>query len=101
MVSYPHASIVHHFRAPKNPRIERTKKPTPTSTSLSLPWAPLWLAATASQDVELLRQANGHREGILDLSNGNPSHDTFGRVFSRLDPEPISSVLFILDPIGI
>jgi predicted transposase YbfD/YdcC len=26
-------------------------------------------------------------QGILDLPNGIPSHDTFGRVFARLDPE--------------
>jgi hypothetical protein len=26
-------------------------------------------------------------ESFLDLPNGIPSHDTFGRVFARLDPE--------------
>jgi hypothetical protein len=26
-------------------------------------------------------------ENILDLPNGIPSHDTFGRVFARLDPD--------------
>lgn len=26
---------------------------------------------------------------FLDLSNGIPSHDTFGRVFARLDPDPL------------
>lgn len=26
-------------------------------------------------------------KGFLELPNGIPSHDTFGRVFARLDPE--------------
>ena len=28
---------------------------------------------------------------FLDLSQGIPSHDTFGRVFSRIDPEKMES----------
>ena len=40
------------------------------------------------QDMELFGQSKrAWLEGILDLSNGIPSHDTFGRVFSRLDPK--------------
>jgi hypothetical protein len=40
------------------------------------------------QDMELFGQSKREwLEGFLDLSNGIPSHDTFGRVFSRLDPK--------------
>jgi hypothetical protein len=28
-------------------------------------------------------------KGLLELPNGIPSHDTFGRVFARLDPPAI------------
>lgn len=39
-------------------------------------------------DVEEFGKAKrGWLETFLDLPNGIPSHDTFGRVFARLDPE--------------
>jgi DDE_Tnp_1-associated len=40
------------------------------------------------QDMELFGQSKrAWLEGFLDLANDIPSHDTFGRVFSRLDPK--------------
>jgi hypothetical protein len=34
---------------------------------------------------------------LLDLPGGIPSHDTFGRVFARLDPRRVRAVLRRLD----
>ena len=40
------------------------------------------------QDMELFGQSKrAWLEGFLDLSNGIPSHDTFGRVFAHLNPK--------------
>ena len=39
-------------------------------------------------NIELFGQAKKEwSETFLELPNGIPSHDTFGRVFSQLDPE--------------
>src|SRR2546428_6856369 len=35
-------------------------------------------------------------ETFLDLPNGIPSHETFGRVFARLDPEQGHRVFFLV-----
>ena len=41
------------------------------------------------QDMELFgKSKQAWLEQFLDLPNGIPSHDTFGRVFARLEPEP-------------
>jgi predicted transposase YbfD/YdcC len=87
MVSYPDASIVHHFKDLKDPRIERTKKHRLIDI-IVIALGSIMVGGDGFQDMELFGQSKrAWLEGFLDLSNGIPSHDTFGRVFSRLDPK--------------
>ena len=87
MVSYPDASIVHHFKDLQDPRIERTKKHRLIDI-IVIALGSIMVGGDGFQDMELFGQSKrAWLEGILDLSNGIPSHDTFGRVFSRLDPK--------------
>ena len=87
MVSYPDASIVHHFKDLKDPRIERTKKHRLIDIMV-IALCSIMVGGDGFQDMELFGQSKrAWLEGFLDLSNGIPSHDTFGRVFARLDPK--------------
>jgi hypothetical protein len=87
MVSYPDASIVHHFKDLKDPRIERTKKHRLIDI-IVIALGSIMVGGDGFQDMELFGQSKrAWLEGFLDLSNGIPSHDTFGRVFARLDPK--------------
>jgi predicted transposase YbfD/YdcC len=83
----PDASIVHHFKDLKDPRIERAKKHRLIDI-IVIALGSIMVGGDGFQDMELFgRSKRAWLEGFLDLSNGIPSHDTFGRVFSRLDPK--------------
>ena len=83
----PDASIVHHFKDLKDPRIERTKKHRLIDI-IVIALCSIMVGGDGFQDMELFGQNKREwLEGFLDLSNGIPSHDTFGRVFARLDPK--------------
>src|SRR5918992_4509177 len=87
MDSCPDASIVHHFKDLKDPRIERAKKHRLIDIMV-IALGSIMVGGDGFQDMELFGQSKrAWLEGFLDLSNGIPSHDTFGRVFSRLDPK--------------
>ena len=87
MDSCPDASIVHHFKDLKDPRIERAKKHRLIDI-LVIALGSIMVGGDGFQDMELFGQSKrAWLEGFLDLSNGIPSHDTFGRVFARLDPK--------------
>ena len=88
MDSCPDASIIHHFKALKDPRIERAKKHRLIDI-IVIALGSIMVGGEGFQDMELFGQSKREwLEGFLDLSNGIPSHDTFGRVFARLDPKP-------------
>jgi predicted transposase YbfD/YdcC len=78
-------AIFTHFRNLTDPRVERTKLHNLYDlVVIALCAAPCW--AEAWVDVE--RFAKVKREWLrkfVRLENGIPSHDTFGRVFARLD----------------
>jgi predicted transposase YbfD/YdcC len=87
MDSCPEASIVHHFKDLKDPRIERAKKHRLIDI-IVIALGSIMVGGDGFQDMELFGQSKrAWLEGFLDLSNGIPSHDTFGRVFARLDPK--------------
>ena len=87
MPSHPFVeSLTTHFEELTDPRMDRTKR------HVLLDVVVLALAATiggangwadierfANDKIDLFRQ-------LLSLPNGIPSHDTFGRIFARLDP---------------
>jgi hypothetical protein len=77
-------TLQEHFATLEDPRIERTKHHQLLAI-ITIALCAVICGADTWVDVEEFGQAK--RETFLDLPNGIPSHDTFGRVFARLDPE--------------
>jgi predicted transposase YbfD/YdcC len=91
MVDGPVGRIIRHFDALEDPRIDRRKLHDLTEMII------IALCATicgADSLVAIERFGNAKLswfQTFLDLGNGIPSHDTFGRVFAALDPEQFAS----------
>src|SRR5664279_744059 len=80
-------SLSEHFERVEDPRVERTKEYALLDIIVIAICAVIcgaddWvdIAGWGNEKLEFLRQ-------FMPLENGIPSHDTFGRVFSRLDAE--------------
>jgi len=80
-------SLREHFERVDDPRVERTKDYALLDIIVIAICAVIcgaddWvdIADWGSEKIEFLRQ-------FMPLENGIPSHDTFGRVFSRVDAE--------------
>lgn len=81
-------SIVSHFKDLKDPRIERAKKHRLIDI-IVIALGSIMVGGDGFQDMELFGKSKREwLEPFLDLPHGIPSHDTFGRVFARLDPKP-------------
>lgn len=83
----PETSILVYFAELDDPRIEKNQKHALINV-LSI--AILGVICGADTWVDIERYGNAKREWLgtfLDLKNGIPSHDTFGRVFRWLDAE--------------
>jgi len=81
------ASIVEHFQALEDPRIERTKKHNLLDI-LVIALCTLLTGGEGFQDMELFGKSKRvWLYTFLALPHGIPSHDTFGRVFARLNPQ--------------
>lgn len=81
----PETSIVAHFARLDDPRDERNRK-HPLINIISI--AILGVISGADTWVDIERYGQSKRNWLatfLDLANGIPSHDTFGRVFRWLD----------------
>ncbi len=87
MASRDTASLTEHFGSLVDPRIDRTKR-HPLMDILTIALCGVIAGADSWVDVEAFgrRKADWLRR-MLDLPNGIPSHDTFGRVFARLDAQ--------------
>jgi predicted transposase YbfD/YdcC len=87
MASPINASIVEHFQTLEDPRIERTKK-HPLLDILVIALCTLLTGGEGFQDMELFgKSKQAWLQTFLTLPHGIPSHDTFGRVFARLNPQ--------------
>src|SRR5215470_8530618 len=87
MADPANASIVEHFRTLEDPRIERTKKHHLLDI-LVIALCTLLTGGEGFQDIELFGQSKRTwLQTFLALPHGIPSHDTFGRVFARLNPQ--------------
>ena len=83
----PTASITAHFASLEDPRIERTKRHQLLDI-LVIAICAIICGADDWVEVEVFGNAKlAWLQTFLDLPNGIPSHDTFGRVFARLNPE--------------
>ena len=81
------ASIVTHFQTLEDPRMERTKKHQLLDI-LVIAVCTLLTGGEGFQDMELFGQSKqAWLQTFLALPYGIPSHDTFGRVFARLNPQ--------------
>ena len=81
------ACFLEHFANLNDPRIERSKEHL-----LKDIIAIAILAIISGADGWVAIEAYGHAKyewlkTFLELANGIPSHDTFSRVFSRIEPE--------------
>jgi predicted transposase YbfD/YdcC len=92
-MSPPPVSIGHHFRALRDPRREHRQR----HRLLSVVVIALCAVISGSddwQEVEAFaRLRRDWLSGFLDLPNGTPSHDTFERLFDRLDPVALQGCL--------
>jgi len=81
------ASIGYHFADLEDPRIERTK----LHDLLDILVIAICAVICGADDWVAVQEFGEAKEdwfrGFLELRNGIPSHDTFGRVFARLDPD--------------
>lgn len=80
-------SLEHHFSSLQDPRIDRTKQHKLLDIMVIAICAVI-AGADSWYDIEAFGEAKeGWFRQFLELANGIPSHDTFGRLFARLDPE--------------
>jgi predicted transposase YbfD/YdcC len=83
----PETSILAYFAELDDPRIEKNQK-HPLINLISIAILAVICGADTWVDIERYGKAKQAWLGtFLDLSNGIPSHDTFGRVFRWLDAE--------------
>ena len=87
MASSDTASLTEHFGSLDDPRIDRTKRHN-LMDIVTIALCGVIAGADSWVDVEAFgrRKAEWLRK-MLDLPHGIPSHDTFGRVFARLDAQ--------------
>ena len=87
MESTQTSSLITIFSELEDPRIDRTKRHNLTDI-IAIAICAVVCGADSWVDMEVF--GNSRKEwlsGFLELPNGVPSHDTFGRVFSMLDAE--------------
>jgi predicted transposase YbfD/YdcC len=76
-----------HFASVKDPRIERTKAHNLLDI-IAIALLAVLSGAEGWEEIETYGEAKQEwLKEFLELSNGIPSHDTFSRVFARIDPK--------------
>lgn len=87
METKPTASIEAHFGRLPDPRIGNAKRHKLLDI-LVIAICAVICGADSWSDIELFgKNKRGWLKQFLELPNGIPSHDTFGRVFALLDPD--------------
>ncbi len=83
----PHLSLIEHFKALPDPRVDRTKDHELIDL-LVIAICTLLCAGESFNDMEDFGKAKADWfKTFLTLRNGVPSHDTFNRLFAALDPQ--------------
>lgn len=79
--------LLRYFGELQDPRMDRTKLHL-LDDILVITICAVICGADTWTEIELFGKSKHHwLNSFLELPNGIPSHDTFGRVFSRLDPQ--------------
>lgn len=82
----PKTTIEEHFSAIEDPRIDRTKLHQLIDI-ITITLCAVISGAESWNDIELFGQCKyDWFKSFLELPNGIPTHDTFARVFARIDP---------------
>ncbi len=85
----PKTTIEEHFSAIKDPRLDRTKLHKLIDI-ITITLCAVISGAESWDDIELFGECKyDWFKSFLELPNGVPSHDTFNRVFARLDPQEL------------
>jgi len=85
----PKTTIEEHFSAIKDPRLERTKLHQLIDI-ITITICAVISGADSWDDIEYFGECKYKWfKSFLALPNGIPSHDTFNRVFARLDPQEL------------
>ena len=92
-MSLPASSISHHFRKLKDPRRKHRRRHPLLSIIVIALCAVIASCDDWQQVATFARERREWLATFLDLPNGTPSHDTFERVFDRLDPEVLQRCL--------
>ena len=86
MEEKPAGNIIVHFARLEDPRIERSKKHKLIDI-ITIAICGVICGADSWVDIAMFGESKQEWfKGFLELPNGIASHDTFGDVFSRLDP---------------
>ena len=89
MSKNPFTSIDQHFSNLEDPRKEHLNH-HPLINILIIALCAVVAGADNWTEIEAFgKQKRNWLRQFLDLSNGIPSHDTFGRVLARLDPNQL------------
>jgi len=91
MIQSTQRTIMDFFSDVPDPRVNRTKQ-HPLINIITIAICAVLSGADAWTEVEAFGHAKkAWLSGFLDLKSGIPSHDTFGRVFGKIDPEAFQS----------
>jgi predicted transposase YbfD/YdcC len=83
-----------YFGAVEDPRVERTKRHSLLDIIIIAICGVICGAEGWAEIEEFGKEKEEWLKTLLELPNGIPSHDTFGRVFSRLDPGQFEACFF-------
>jgi predicted transposase YbfD/YdcC len=94
METKPVLSLEKSFSRIQDPRVERTKLHK-LQDIIIIAICAVICGAEAWTDIEQFgKEREEWLKGILDLPNGIPSHDTFNRVFSCINPQELEQCFF-------
>ena len=94
MPKKPLAAIEEHFSKVSDPRVERTKEHK-LMDMIAIAICAVICGAEGWVDIELFGKSNlPWLKTFLELPHGIPSHDTFGRVFARIDAQQLQSAFY-------
>lgn len=92
----PKITIADHFGDLEDPRVERSIQHKLIDI-ITIAICAVICGADTWVDIEIYGQSKYEwLKQFLELPNGIPSHDTFSRVFSRLDPQEFRALFFEL-----